>query len=46
MNSNGVNPYTINSYNVVITDYNESLKRRDVGGDDYYWDCSCVLREI
>ena len=47
MDSNGLlTPYTITSYNVLITDYNESLKRRDMGGDDYYWDCSCVLREV
>jgi hypothetical protein len=46
MDSNFTTPDTVNSYNVVITDYNESLKRRDVGGDDYYWDCSCVLREV
>jgi hypothetical protein len=46
MDSSGLTPYTVTSYNVLITDYNESLKRRDVGGDDYYWDCSFVLREI
>lgn len=46
MDSSGTTPYTVTSYNVLITDYNESLKRRDVGGDDYYWDCSCVLREV
>jgi hypothetical protein len=46
INSSGTTPYTVATYNVFITDYNESLKRRDLGVDDYYWDCSCVLREV
>ena len=46
IDSSGLTPYTSSTYNVFFTDYSESLKRRDIGSNEYYWDCSCVLQEV
>lgn len=45
LDTNGTTPYTVEVYNVLITEYNESLVRRDLVGDDYYWDCTLNLQE-
>lgn len=44
-NENGTTPYTETSYNVFIKDYSETLVRRDLNSDIYYWDCNMVLEE-
>jgi hypothetical protein len=46
IDTDGTTPYTTEVYNVLITDYSESLIRRDLVGDDYYWDCSLVVQEV
>ena len=46
MDSSGVAPPTETSYNVLVTDYNETLIRRDIADDTYYWDCSITLGEV
>jgi hypothetical protein len=46
LDSNGVIPYTDKEYNVVVKNYTESLKRRDLVGDTYYWDCTIELEEV
>lgn len=43
--SSGVTPYTETSFNVFISGYNESLVRRDLNSDIYYWDCSITFEE-
>lgn len=43
--TDGLTPYTESTYNVFIKGYNESLIRRDVNSDAYYWDCSLQLEE-
>lgn len=46
IDSNGVTPYTTQVYNVLISEYNETLIRRDLIGDEYYWDCSVTMQEV
>lgn len=46
MNTNGLTPYTVETYNVLVTEYNETLIRRDMVGNEYYWDCSITLQEV
>ena len=46
VDSDGVTPYTETEYNVIVKSYSESLIRRDLVGDDYYWDCSLELEEV
>ena len=46
MDASGVAPSTETSYNVLVTDYNETLIRRDIADDTYYWDCSITLGEV
>jgi hypothetical protein len=46
MDSSGVTPDTQTSYNVLVTNYNETLVRRDIGSNTYYWDCSITLSEV
>jgi len=29
-----------------VKDYNESLIRRDLSNDVYFWDCSITLEEV
>lgn len=43
--SNSSTPYTETSYNVFIRDYSETLVRRDLQNDVYYWDCNLTLEE-
>lgn len=43
---NAQNPYTETEYNVFIRDYSETLVRRDLQSDVYYWDCSLTLEEV
>lgn len=44
--SDDATPYTETSYNVFIKDYSETLVRRDLQNDVYYWDCSLTLEEV
>ena len=46
MDSSGVTPDTQTSYNVLVTDYSETLVRRDIDSNTYYWDCSITLGEV
>lgn len=46
LDTDGTTPYTTEVYNVLITDYSETLIRRDLVGDDYYWDCNLSLQEV
>lgn len=46
MDENGTTPYTETSYNVLVKDYNETLIRRDLSEDVYFWDCSISLEEV
>jgi len=46
MDASGVAPPTETSYNVLVTDYSETLIRRDIADDTYYWDCSITLGEV
>lgn len=46
MDSDGLTPPSETEYNVVVKNYTETLIRRDVGDDTYYWDCSLELEEI
>lgn len=46
MDENGSTPYTETSYNVLVKDYNETLIRRDLSEDIYFWDCSISLEEV
>jgi len=46
MDSSGVTPDTQTSYNVLVTNYNETLVRRDISSNTYYWDCSITLSEV
>lgn len=41
----GSNAYTETSYNVFVTNYSESLIRRDIVDGVYYFDCSMTLEE-
>lgn len=45
MDTNGLTPYTTTSYTVLVVEYNETLIRRDLAGDEYYWDCNLTLQE-
>jgi len=44
--SDDATPYTETSYNVFIRDYSETLVRRDLQNDVYYWDCNLTLEEV
>lgn len=46
LDENGATPYTETSYNVLVKDYNETLIRRDLSEDVYFWDCSISLEEV
>jgi hypothetical protein len=46
MDENGAAPYTETSYNVLVKDYSETLIRRDLVDDIYFWDCSISLEEV
>lgn len=46
MDENGTTPYTETSYNVLVKDYSETLIRRDLSEDIYFWDCSISLEEV
>lgn len=46
MDENGTAPYTETSYNVLVKDYSETLVRRDLVDDIYFWDCSISLEEV
>ena len=46
MDENGTTAYTETSYNVLVKDYSETLIRRDLVEDIYFWDCSISLEEV
>jgi hypothetical protein len=46
LDESGSTPATETSYNVLVKDYNESLIRRDLSNDVYFWDCSITLEEV
>jgi hypothetical protein len=46
LDESGTAPYTETSYNVLVKDYNETLIRRDLANDVYFWDCSMSLEEV
>ena len=46
MDAVGVTPDTETSYNVLVKDYSETLIRRDLSSDTYYWDCTLTLEEV
>jgi len=46
LDESGTTPYTETSYNVLIKNYNETLIRRDLSNDVYFWDCSMSLEEV
>jgi hypothetical protein len=46
MDTNGLTNHTETSYNVLVTDFNENLVRRDLNNDEYYWNFSLGLQEV
>jgi hypothetical protein len=46
LDSNGLSLFTVNTYSVLVVEYNETLIRRDLDIDEYYWDCSLKLEEV
>lgn len=44
--ANGLTPYTETVYNVLVKDFNESLIRRDIPDNTYYFNCSMTLEEV
>ena len=46
MDAVGATPNTETSYNVLVKDYSETLIRRDMSSDTYYWDCTLTLEEV
>jgi len=46
MDAVGTTPDTETSYNVLVKDYSETLVRRDMSSDTYYWDCNLTLEEV
>ena len=46
MDTNGLTSHTETSYNVLVTDFNENLVRRDLNSNEYYWDFSLGLQEV
>ena len=43
--SDGDDPYTETEYNVFVRNYSESLIRRDLVSEVYFWECSMTLEE-
>jgi len=43
--ADGNDPYTETEYNVFVRDYSESLIRRDLISEVYFWECSMTLEE-
>jgi hypothetical protein len=46
MDTNGLTNHTETSYNVLVTNFNENLVRRDLNNDEYYWNFSLGLQEV
>ena len=46
LDSNGLSLFTSNTYSVLVVEYSETLIRRDLDIDEYYWDCSLKLEEV
>lgn len=46
LDTDGLNPYSETEYNVIVKNYSESLIRRDLVGDTYYWNCTLELEEV
>jgi hypothetical protein len=46
LDTNGLTVHTDEEYNVLVMDYSETLIRRDLNNDEYYWNCSLSLQEV
>jgi hypothetical protein len=46
LNTNGLTVHTNEEYNVLVMDYSETLIRRDLNNNEYYWNCSVSFQEI
>jgi len=46
IDTNGLTSHTETSYNVLVTNFNENLVRRDLNSNEYYWDFSLGLQEV
>jgi hypothetical protein len=46
IDSDGTTPYSEEEYNVIVKNYSETLRRRDLVGSEYWWDCSLELEEV
>ena len=46
MDAVGTTPDTETSYNVLVKSYSETLVRRDLSSETYYWDCQLTLEEV
>lgn len=46
IDSSGLTPYTEISHDIVVTAYQESLVRRDVSDNSFYWDCNLTFEEV
>lgn len=46
LDASGLQSYTEEIYNVLITSYNETLIRRDLVANEFYWDCSMTFQEV
>ena len=46
LDESGTTAYSETSYNVLVKDYNETLIRRDLPNNVYFWDCSMSLEEV
>lgn len=46
LDTNGLTVHTNEEYNVLITNYSETLIRRDLNNNEYYWNCSMSLQEV
>lgn len=46
LDTNGLTAHTNQQYNVLVMDYSETLIRRDLNNNEYYWNCSVSFQEI
>jgi hypothetical protein len=46
LDTNGLTIHTNEEYNVLVMDYSETLIRRDLNNNEYYWNCSLSLQEV
>jgi hypothetical protein len=46
LDTDGLTIHTNEEYNVLVMDYSETLIRRDLNNNEYYWNCSLSLQEV